>query len=59
MNSSIFCNIIIALQEDYELHRSIHNIPALPLPNIPNKLEFLDLVTLYEDQKQMNSIISA
>jgi hypothetical protein len=31
-----------------ELRRSIHSVPAFPLPSIPNKLGLLDLVTLYD-----------
>jgi hypothetical protein len=31
-----------------ELRSSIHKVPAFPLPNIPNKLKILDLVTLHD-----------
>jgi hypothetical protein len=31
-----------------EFRRSIHNVPAFPLPSIPNKLGLLDLLTLYD-----------
>ena len=40
-----------------ELRSSIHNFPAFPLPNIPNKLELLDLVTLHDPNVNDDQIL--